>query len=155
MSNIIKNNSEGYGYNYASLSDIVQQGFTLPMMKTETDVTTGNEYVYYLDGDNWIRGARVVIPQQTKGMNEAQAYGSALTYARRYTTLMALSLACEDDKELETNNEKPTDKQIEFLKKLYTDDEINKIIEHYELNSINDLPKQLVSKYIDDRNGKK
>ena len=97
---IIKTDSKAYGYNYASLTDIVRQGYELPKMKTGTE--DGKEYVYYYDVDlkEWIRGAQVVIPQ-LKGGNASQQYGAALTYARRYTTLMAYSLTSGDDEEIE------------------------------------------------------
>lgn len=106
---IVSNASKAYGYNYASLADIINQGFVIPKMKTGTD-TNGKEYVYYLDTElnEWIRGAEIVIPENivTKDgknkMNSAQRYGSAITYARRYTAHLALQLACDDDKKLET-----------------------------------------------------
>ena len=101
MADIVANKSKAYGYNYASLGDIASQGFPIPKMKTGSE--DGKEYVYYYDAElkEWTRGAEIVIPQM-KSMNEAQRYGSALTYARRYTTLMALSLVCDEDKKLET-----------------------------------------------------
>ena len=34
---IVANTSKAYGYNYASLSDIANQGFSIPKMKTGTD----------------------------------------------------------------------------------------------------------------------
>ena len=38
-----------------------------------------------------------------KGMNAAQAYGSALTYARRYTVQLVMGIACDDDDKLEAH----------------------------------------------------
>lgn len=101
MADIVANKSKAYGYNYASLGDIASQGFPIPKMKTGSE--DGKEYVYYYDAElkEWTRGAEIVVPQM-KSMNTAQMYGSALTYARRYTTLMALSLVCDEDKKLET-----------------------------------------------------
>lgn len=100
MSDIIKNASSGYGYNYASLSDIVKQGQKLPLMRVR--VIDGLQFVQWKDAEgNWQTGAQVPTDFTSKGMNVAQAYGSALTYARRYTALMALQLACEDDKDIE------------------------------------------------------
>lgn len=106
---IIKNVSKAYGYNYASLSDIVAQGQELPKMRLS--VKDGNDYVEYFDGSEWQTGARIVVPSM-KGSNEAQAYGAALTYARRYTALMALQLACDDDKTVETTEEAPAHKKV-------------------------------------------
>lgn len=149
MEKIIKANSEGFNYNYASLSDIAKQGYEIPKMTTR--LIEGNEYVFYLDNGEWQQGARVVIPQQ-RGMNEAQQYGSALTYARRYTTLMALQLVSDDDKELEDS--KATEKQIEYFKKLYKPDEIELILKHYGVNDVSELSKSVVSQYLENKSRK-
>ena len=101
---LVKNNSKAYGYNYASLGDIVKQGFEIPKMRLATH--EGTDYVEYFDGAEWQLGARVVVPEM-KGSNEAQRYGSALTYARRYTAQMALQLVCDDDTKIETQAPKP------------------------------------------------
>ena len=105
---IVKSESEGYGYNYASLSDIVKQGYELPVM--ETKVVEGQLYMGWLDKENhWHQGAPVIVPEM-KGMNAAQAMGSALTYSRRFTAQLALGLACDDDSKLEKgkNGAEPT-----------------------------------------------
>ena len=131
-SKIVVNDSKGYGYNYASLGDIANQGFKIPKMKTGTE--NEKEYVYYFDSElkEWIRGAEIVIPENIVNssgknkMNAAQLYGSALTYARRYTTLMALQLACDDDKNLESSPE-------EIKQKMITDGQKKMIINNYKL----------------------
>ena len=156
MTNIVKNYSSGYGYKYASLADIALQGYEIPKMKTGTE--GDREYVYYLDKDlnEWIRGAGVVVPD-SKGMNAAQLYGSALTYARRYTALLALQLACDDDKAIEDTDaegnqktpRKASDKQIEYLKKLYSIEEQARIIQHYKVEKMEDLDAAIVSQYIE------
>lgn len=101
---IVKSESEAYGYNYASLADIVKQGFKIPVMETRS--VDGELYMGWIEGDSWHQGAPVVVPEM-KGMNAAQAMGSALTYARRYTAQMALGLACDDDKKLEKTKGAP------------------------------------------------
>ena len=93
-SNIINNSSKAYGYNYASLGDIARAGHTIPKMRIKP--TDNGEFVEYLDDKGeWQIGAKVVVPDM-KGSNDAQAYGAALTYARRYTALLALQLVCDD-----------------------------------------------------------
>lgn len=97
--NIVANASRAYGYNYASLADIAKAGIDIPQMRIKP--TDHGEYIEYLDDNSeWQIGARIVIPEM-KGSNAAQAYGSALTYARRYTVQMAKGIACDDDKQLE------------------------------------------------------
>ena len=98
-SQLVKSKSEAYGYNYASLADIVSQGFKIPVMETRN--IDGETFMGWIDDKNeWHQGAPLVVPEM-KGMNAAQAMGSALTYARRYTAQMALGLACDDDTKLE------------------------------------------------------
>ena len=158
MADIVANKSKAYGYNYASLGDIAQQGFQIPKMKTGTE--DGKEYVFYYDAElkEWIRGALVVVPEM-KGMNTAQQYGSALTYARRYTTLMALSLACDDDKKLEATAPKGQnlwdgleDKGLKDLadefRQLYDKDEQERILKGLNLNKAEEIGKVDLQKYI-------
>lgn len=153
---IIKNNSKGYGYNYASLSDIVEQGYDLPKMITGTDPQTNAEYIYYQDGEVWLRGAKVVVPE-SKGMNAAQLYGSALTYARRYTVLMALGLSCDDDKVVEdisadgskksANTSLKQDK-IKEIESLFTKEEIDQILVRYSVDNLSKIEDSIIEKYI-------
>lgn len=102
---IVKSGSKAYGYNYASLADIVNQGFKLPTMETRN--IDGETFMGWLDDKGeWHQGAPLIVPEM-KGMNAAQAMGSALTYARRYTAQMALGLACDDDAKLEKTKGAP------------------------------------------------
>lgn len=159
---IVANTSKAYGYNYASLSDIANQGFTIPKMKTGTDGE--KEYVYYYDAElkEWVRGAEIVVPEM-KGSNSAQRYGSAITYARRYTTLLALSLACDDDKKIET--QEPTDSKkaerwqglqedlnikdlADEFRKLYTQEEQDRILKGLKYTRAEDIGIQDLTKYV-------
>lgn len=94
---IVSNASEGYGYNYASLADMARAGVKIPRMRLCRD---NPDYLEFWDGSEWQLGAKIVqLP--IKSMNVAQAYGAALTYARRYTVQMAQCVACDDDKSVE------------------------------------------------------
>lgn len=104
---IVKNKSKAnvqtktggqYSYQYTGLADLADQGVNIPKMRVLP--TEYGEYIEYFDDGEWHMGAKIVVPQSGR-MNEAQAYGSALTYARRYTTMLAERVACDDDKNLE------------------------------------------------------
>lgn len=147
---VIRNTSQGYGYKYASMADIAMQGYEIPLMKTGTE--EGKEYVYWKDGDEWLRGAQIVIPA-SKGMNEAQLYGSALTYARRYTTLMANCLATDDD----VNIEKEVLFDADFTKikdlakqfdELFTNEEKARILNGFKITSAEQMNVQDLEKYV-------
>lgn len=126
---IIGNKSTGYNYSYTSLSDIVIAGYDLPPMRVavltndagepvivdgapveyiEMQMITGNGTTH-----EWVRGARVVLPKGAKNnsMNDAQLYGSAITYARRYTAMMMFGIACDDDDKLETKTKAEAQEQ--------------------------------------------
>lgn len=110
---IVKNTSKAgsgsYGYNYASLADIVEQGHEIPKMRIKPVFAPNGafvaDYLEFFDGKEWHLGSRI-IDVELKGMNPMQSRGSAETYARRYTTLMALQLAGQDDKEVENEGVK-------------------------------------------------
>lgn len=105
---IIKAASKGYNYNYASLADIAKAGKKIPKMRIKP--TADGDYIEYLDdAGEWQIGAKIVIPDMAKS-NEAQKYGAAVTYARRVTAQLALSLVCSDDDKVETHSKEDADR---------------------------------------------
>lgn len=132
---ILGNKSTGYNYSYTSLADLVIAGYDLPLMRVAVLTNAEGEPVIidgapveYIEvqrefgiahGDGkiessaeWVRGARVVIPKKNNSsMNEAQLYGSAITYARRYTAMMMFGIACDDDDKLETKTKAEAQEQ--------------------------------------------
>lgn len=130
---VVKNGSKGYGYTYSNLADLAKAGIRIPKMRVKP--TELGEYIEYLDDNGeWQLGAKIVVPDM-KGMNAAQAYGSALTYARRYTVQLAESVACDDDDKLENHDgagrqAKPATRKIEFtavwekIKEIKTEEEL-------------------------------
>lgn len=105
----IKKNAQGYGYRYtdlAAINDYIESiGETYYQ---EIERIDGDDYVVtvrqpVLNGANSqlevvrIRGCRVVQASLSGKVNPAQEQGSGLTYARRYSLLMAYGLATEDD----------------------------------------------------------
>lgn len=99
----LKKNKEGYGYKYTELAEIHNY--------LEQNNTRYYQYVEPIDGKDYImtvpiidgveqkprRGVQIVDAVLNGIKNPAQEQGSATTYARRYSLLMAFGLATEDD----------------------------------------------------------
>lgn len=99
----IKKNASGYGYQYTDLAEIHNY--------LEANNMSYYQYVEPIDGFDYIitvpiidgkempprRGCRVVEAKLSGKSNPAQEQGSALTYCRRYSLLMAFGLATTDD----------------------------------------------------------
>ena len=99
----LKKNKEGYGYKYTELAEIHNY--------LEQNNCSYYQYVEPIDGRDYImtvpiidgieqkprRGVQIVDAVLNGIKNPAQEQGSATTYARRYSLLMAFGLATEDD----------------------------------------------------------
>ena len=104
MADKVKKNKEGYGYKYTDLAqihDYLESTGQSYYQYIETD-DIGNDYIMTVpikDGKELPvrRGCRVIQATLSGKSNPAQEQGSALTYARRYSLLMAFGLATEDD----------------------------------------------------------
>lgn len=146
---IIKNKSQGYGYKYTSLADFAREGVEIPTMRTSTDEF--GEFVEYKDADGeWQRGARVV-EMEMKGMNPAQAYGSALTYARRYTVALAHGIATDDDDAIEAAKpvRKSSKGRVDFeevWKKLKTIDSVEDLEDYWRSLSLSEAQSKALKK---------
>ena len=103
---VLKKNKEGYGYKYTELSEIhnyLEKNGMKYYQEIETNSINEQDYILtyrYIDG-KWEekpkRGCKIVDATLSGIKNPAQEQGSALTYARRYSLLMAFGLATEDD----------------------------------------------------------
>lgn len=98
----IKKNAQGYGYKYTDLAEIHNyleaQGITYYQY---IDVIDGVDYIMtvpIIDGVEQPprRGCRVVEAKLSGKTNPAQEQGSAVTYCRRYSLLMAMGLCTQD-----------------------------------------------------------
>lgn len=105
MKSTIAKKSEGYGYKYTELADInkyCEDNDIRYYQEVETSDINQKDYIItYLSYNNEPyerhRGCQIVEAKLSGINNPVQAYGSSLTYCRRYSLLMALGLATEDD----------------------------------------------------------
>lgn len=100
----IAKKTEGYGYKYTELADInkfCEKNDILYYQEIETSEINQKDYIMtYLikDGETTKHRGCQIVEARLQGINNpVQAYGSSLTYCRRYSLLMALGLATEDD----------------------------------------------------------
>lgn len=104
MKSTIAKKSEGYGYKYTELADInkyCEENDIRYYQEVETSEINQKDYIvtYVTKEDKTTkhRGCQVVDAVLQGIKNPVQEYGSSLTYCRRYSLLMALGLATEDD----------------------------------------------------------
>lgn len=123
------------------------------------------QFIDRLDGDDYImtvkikegkesepiRGARVVDATLVGTNNPAQQQGSAITYARRYSLLMAFGLATEDDdaQVLSTPKEerKASAKQIAYIQKLADFETLDELMKEYG-STLENMPIDVASELI-------
>ena len=103
MGNTLFKNSQGYGYKYTDISEIHRW--------LEENGIEYYQYIESIDGVDYVmtvpiisgeemparRGCRIITASLSGKTNPAQEQGSGITYARRYSLLMAFGLATTDD----------------------------------------------------------
>lgn len=103
METRLNKNKEGYGYRYTDLAQINKycEDNYISYYQTTERIEQDDYIVTYLviDGikQEARRGVKIVDAVLQGIKNPAQEQGSATTYARRYSLLMALGLATDDD----------------------------------------------------------
>ena len=153
-------NGGKYSYQYVDIAQIheyLEQNnmrYIQQIKRIEND-----DYVMtlrYVNGEwekEWLQGARVVQATLMGNNNPAQEQGSALTYARRYSLLMAFGLATEDDdaNSLNKNSKqepKATQKQIDILLENYDGENLEKLLKVNNLEKIEDISMKKASELI-------
>ena len=154
----LSKSKNGYGYKYtelAQINELLEQRGESYYQYTES--FGEHDYIMTVkvskDGKESapLRGCRIMGEGSLKGnSNPAQQMGSAITYARRYSLLMAYGLATEDDDaasvgEPKQGQSKPQAK-TQTVKMITNDDlkYINAIVEKYPAN---DLMSQIKTKF--------
>lgn len=103
----LQRNRTGYNYKYADLAAVLEC-IKEPMAKNGLNLMQFPEYnensqmcpvttVITHESGQMLVSSLVVPIIANKGGNDVQAYGSAITYARRYAIMSVMNLAAEDD----------------------------------------------------------
>lgn len=158
METRLKKKSDGYGYKYTELAEIhnyLEQNdmrYIQQIKRIENDDYVMTKRCF---GDKWeeewLQGCKVVDATLQGIKNPAQEQGSALTYARRYSLLMAFGLATEDDdaqslsrkkeqkKETETKVIQATEDQLKIIITRLNESQIKQVTDKYQLKDITEL----------------
>ena len=115
----IKKNKNGYNYKYADLAAIHEMlaGAKISYWQ-ETITENGKDYIctHVVDDETGEelrkgRGSEIVPVQEINGkVNPPQAMGGSISYSRRYSLLLILGLATEDDDAESLTSHKVTQK---------------------------------------------
>ena len=122
MKSTIAKKTDGFGYKYTELADInkyCEDNGIRYWQEVETNEINQKDYIItYIDNGEEIkkhRGCQIVEATLQGVKNPVMAYGSSLTYCRRYSLLMALGLACEDDDGASCSEEMTEEEAKEFV----------------------------------------
>lgn len=121
MKTTIAKKTEGDGYKYTELADInklCEESGIRYYQEIETCEINGKDYIItyivYPDSIERHRGCQIVDAVLSGIKNPVQEYGSSLTYCRRYSLLMALGLATEDDDAASLTQEPTKEEALAF-----------------------------------------
>lgn len=165
METTVTKNKQGYGYKYTDLAQIHEYLETNNMRYIQfINRIDGDDYIFtrrYIDG-KWeeepIQGCRVVNAVLSGKSNPAQEQGSALTYARRYSLLMAFGLATEDD-DAESLTRKTIDAKFEtalrsiISKNEIPNEQVIKVLAKYGYARLNEIELVNYKKICDELGG--
>ena len=122
MKSTIAKKTEGYGYKYTELADInkyCEENEIRYYQEVETSEINQKDYIitYLIQNGETTkhRGCQIVEAVLSGIKNPVQEYGSSLTYCRRYSLLMALGLATEDDDGASLNQEPTKEEALEYI----------------------------------------
>lgn len=101
----IKKDQKGYNYKYADINAILEMirpvlceyGLMIVQMPIEKNGELQLRTLIGHESGEKISFCTPIMLENSKGMNRAQSFGSAVSYTRRYSLVSALGLEMEDD----------------------------------------------------------
>lgn len=113
---VIHKGTNGYGYTYADLPQILEvinpllkkHGLGFTQLLTEEGLLT---VIFHAESGECIEGTCPIPTTTLKGMNDYQSFGSGITYYRRYALSSALGIVTDKDTDASGEKEKPFFKQ--------------------------------------------
>lgn len=163
----VAKNKKGYGYKYTDLAQIHEylESINAKYIQIIKRIE-GEDYIFTkrcFDNkweDEWLQGSKVVDAVLSGIKNPAQEQGSALTYARRYSLLMAFGLATEDDDAQSLTQKKETKKvilatpeQLKLIKNL--DIDLVAMLDYYKIQKLEELSLEQANQIIKLKGGNK
>ena len=118
LANVAKDKS-GYGYKYADLAAVLDQarpvlskhGLAIVQSASNADEQVSVTTTLMHQSGQWMRDTITMPVQVGKGMSHAQAVGSVITYARRYSLAAFVGIAQEDNDAAVQQPEAPQQRQ--------------------------------------------
>lgn len=143
-----------YSYKYTDLAQIHEylEGEGLSYEATIKRVD-GEDYMFITkidkDGNKSepMQEAKIPKVELSDRSNAAQEYGSALTYARRYSLLMAYGLATEDDDASSLNRPKDGEINANEYKRLDFNDIRAKLKAMKDISSVNQYAQEIAAEF--------
>lgn len=147
----------GYGYKYADLAQVLElvrpvlskYGLSVVQIPSSSGDKISLETMLMHESGQWINGTIEMPVTVGKGMTHAQACGSVISYARRYSLTSWLGIAQSDNDASVVDSPVSetrtlvsiTSKEISEIHRLVSGDEdrIKKMCDHYGVEKIEDL----------------
>lgn len=158
LAKTLKKNSNGYNYKYTDLAGIHEAlaGAGISYWQEVTQVND-KDYIktHVIDDETGeeIRsglGAEIVEATEINGkLNPAQAQGASISYSRRYSLLLILGLATEDDDAESLTQSQPA--QHQSSKRGVSFDEIREKIKDMERQELEQYKAKVLSANMTDR----
>jgi len=144
----IHKGTNGFKYDYASLSDILEKinpllkkyglGFSQPILGSNLKTI-----VFHFDSGEFLE-SEIEIPQDVNlnGMNDFQIMGSAITYFRRYSLSSILGLVTDSDndasgEQIKDQKEWLNPNTAKWIKSIEKNAPLDTVLKHFKISKSN------------------